>query len=125
MMLLFFFTIFIFDGDFCVTQMVKKSTWTKSNIDYLPCLSTLCSPPSNSNRFTRPEKVFFGTGRKRYIDHHFFLSFSLTECIFRQSWNVHIRESLSLQITKMCLLRILGIIIIREAHETKLTCLES
>ena len=40
---------------------------------------------SNSNGFTRPEK-FFGTGRKRYIDHHFFMSFSLRECISRQNW---------------------------------------
>jgi hypothetical protein len=30
-------------------------------------------------------KNFFATGRKRYIDHHFFMSFSLRGCISRQN----------------------------------------
>ena len=31
-------------------------------------------------------KKKFGTGRKRYIDHHLFISFSLRERISRQNW---------------------------------------
>ena len=31
-------------------------------------------------------KKILGTGRKRYIDHHLFMSFSLRERISRQNW---------------------------------------
>ena len=31
-------------------------------------------------------KIVFGTGQKRYIDHHLCMSFSLRECISRQNW---------------------------------------
>ena len=49
-------------------------------------LCVLYGPRSNSNGFKLPvRKYFFGTRRKRYIDHHFCMSFSLRECISRQN----------------------------------------
>ena len=48
-------------------------------------LSVLNVPPPRIQMDLPVRKKIFGTGRKRYIDHHFVMSFSLRECISRQN----------------------------------------
>ena len=51
-------------------------------------------PPLEFKTVYMSVKNFFGTGRKRYIDHHVFMSFSLRERIPRQKCKVYIRADL-------------------------------
>ena len=64
--------------------MYNKSLSDKLKFS-ITVLVYLMSPPPRIQMDLPVRKTFFGTGRKRYIGRHFFMSFSLRECISRQN----------------------------------------
>jgi hypothetical protein len=62
---------------------MRKKCEKQKEFPYRSCV--LLVPPLENFVDLPVRKTFFGTGQKRYIDHHLFMSFSLRECISRQN----------------------------------------